>query len=109
MIAITVNIATASDPEQMLVLLSAVLSGAVMGDHCSPISDTTILSSIGARSNHIDHVKTQLPYALLSGSAALCGFLVLGMTESLALAWLAAFALFLVLIAGLKKLYPASA
>jgi len=108
MIAITVNIATASDPEQMLVLLSAVLSGAVMGDHCSPISDTTILSSIGARSNHIDHVKTQLPYALLSGSAALCGFLVLGMTGSLALAWLVSFILFIILIYGLRKLYPAS-
>lgn len=58
MIGITAGIAVETDPAQILVLLSAVLSGAVMGDHCSPISDTTILSSIGAQSNHIDHVKT---------------------------------------------------
>jgi len=51
MIGITAGIAAETDPSQILVLLSAVLSGAVMGDHCSPISDTTILSSIGARSN----------------------------------------------------------
>ncbi|MBU5306319.1 Na+/H+ antiporter NhaC family protein [Clostridioides mangenotii] len=46
---------------------SAVLSGAIFGDHCSPISDTTILSSMGAGCNHLDHVKTQMPYALFTG------------------------------------------
>jgi len=87
MIGITANIAVQTDPTQILVLLSAVLSGAVMGDHCSPISDTTILSSIGARANHIDHVKTQIPYALLSGTAALVGFIMIGYTASLLIAW----------------------
>lgn len=87
MIGITAGIAMETDPTQILLLLSAVLSGAVMGDHCSPISDTTILSSIGAQSNHIDHVKTQIPYALISGVSALVGFLVIGLSESLALAW----------------------
>jgi Na+/H+ antiporter NhaC len=46
---------------------SAVLTGAIFGDHCSPISDTTILSSMGAGCNHLDHVKTQMPYALFTG------------------------------------------
>jgi tetracycline resistance efflux pump len=102
MIGITVGIASETDPSIVLVLLSAVLSGAVMGDHCSPISDTTILSSIGARSNHIDHVKTQLPYALISGSAALVGFLTIGMTGSLALSWLASIAVIVMIIFVLK-------
>ena len=52
-----------ASPEMLLPALAAVLAGAVFGDHCSPISDTTILSSTGAGSNHIDHVVTQLPYA----------------------------------------------
>jgi Na+/H+ antiporter NhaC len=47
--------------------VSAVLAGSVLGDHCSPISDTTILSSLASGSNHIDHVKTQIPYALTVG------------------------------------------
>jgi len=98
MIGITANIALETDVSQILVLLSAVLSGAVMGDHCSPISDTTILSSIGARANHIDHVKTQIPYALLSGVAALVGFLMIGYTTSLLLAWIAATLVFVTLI-----------
>ncbi|HHT50948.1 MAG TPA: Na+/H+ antiporter NhaC family protein, partial [Eubacteriaceae bacterium] len=44
--------------------VGAVLTGAIFGDHCSPISDTTILSSMGAASDHLDHVKTQLPYSI---------------------------------------------
>ena len=64
----------------MLVLLAAgaVLDGAVFGDHCSPISDTTVLSSIGSSCDHLDHVKTQAPYALLSMLvAAVCGYALL--------------------------------
>ena len=59
--------------------LAAVLSGAVFGDHCSPISDTTIMSSMAAASDHVDHVRTQAPYALLCAVVAgLCGFLPAG-------------------------------
>jgi tetracycline resistance efflux pump len=102
MIWITAGIAVETDPSGILILLSAVLSGAVMGDHCSPISDTTILSSIGARSNHIDHVKTQIPYALISGAGALAGFLTIGMTKSLGLAWIASSIVFIAIIFFLK-------
>lgn len=66
----------------MLVCIGAVLSGGIFGDHCSPISDTTILSSTGAGADHIDHVKTQLPYALLNASIAFIGFIVAGITGS---------------------------
>jgi tetracycline resistance efflux pump len=102
MISITVGIAVETDPAQILVLLSAVLSGAVMGDHCSPISDTTILSSIGARSNHIDHVKTQIPYALLSGGASLGGFLTMGITGSLGLSWAVSIAILVTMVLLLR-------
>jgi tetracycline resistance efflux pump len=58
--------------------IAAVISGGVFGDHCSPISDTTIISSMAADCDHIAHVKTQLPYALLSGMIALVLFMLFG-------------------------------
>lgn len=62
-----------------LASVSAVLAGAVFGDHCSPISDTTIMSSLASGSDHIDHVRTQLPYAALVGAVAIvCGYLPVG-------------------------------
>ncbi|NWQ44458.1 Na+/H+ antiporter NhaC family protein [Bacillus sp. EB106-08-02-XG196] len=66
----------------LLVCIGAVLSGGIFGDHCSPISDTTILSSTGAGADHIDHVKTQLPYAFLNATIAFIGFIVAGITGS---------------------------
>ena len=68
--------------------IAAVVSGGVFGDHCSPISDTTVLSSIGATCDHIDHVKTQLPYALTAGAAAIAGYVVAGITGSAAISML---------------------
>ncbi|MBD3287725.1 transporter [candidate division KSB1 bacterium] len=58
--------------------IGATVSGGIMGDHCSPVSDTTCLSSFGAGSDHIDHVTTQAPYALISGILAAIMYLVLG-------------------------------
>jgi Na+/H+ antiporter NhaC len=63
-----------ADPAGMHILYSAtacVLAGAVWGDHCSPISDTTVLSSIASGCDHIEHVRTQMPYALLVGAVAI--------------------------------------
>ncbi len=60
--------AAPNDPHVALVCTSAVLTGAIFGDHCSPISDTTILSAIGSGCDHIEHVNTQLPYALFIGA-----------------------------------------
>ncbi len=58
--------------------ISAILSGAVFGDHCSPISDTTIMSSLASASDHIDHVRTQLPYAMVvAGTAIVTGYLLM--------------------------------
>ncbi|MFR2966495.1 MAG: Na+/H+ antiporter NhaC family protein [Anaerovoracaceae bacterium] len=60
--------------------VSTVLGGATFGDHCSPISDTTILSSLAAGSDHIAHVKTQIPYALTGAAVASVGYLIIGLT-----------------------------
>ncbi|GGQ22253.1 Na+/H+ antiporter NhaC family protein [Shewanella litoralis] len=83
MLPIAADMAMGSDSTMMLPMLAAVLSGAVFGDHCSPISDTTILSSTGASCHHIDHVVTQLPYALITAFISLVGYTVLGFTGSL--------------------------
>jgi Na+/H+ antiporter NhaC len=77
MIPIGLNIALALDVSTSL-FLAAVLSGAVFGDHASPISDTTVVASMASGSDHISHVRTQLPYALISGMIATIAFLVTG-------------------------------
>jgi Na+/H+ antiporter NhaC len=64
------------------VCIGAVLSGGLFGDHCSPISDTTILSATGAGCSQIDHVKTQLPYALFNGACCVLAFVFAGITAS---------------------------
>lgn len=80
LIPIVCNVfADSPDTYQMLVIsIAACLAGAVCGDHCSPISDTTIMASAGAQSNHINHVATQLPYALTAAAVSCFGFLLAG-------------------------------
>ena len=70
-LAIPLCIKAGADMEITLAVSAAVLSGATWGDHCSPISDTTVLSSAGTDCDHIAHVRTQLPYALTAGVIAL--------------------------------------
>lgn len=62
----------------VVAVFAAVAGGGVFGDHCSPLSDTTILSSMGSAADHLDHVKTQLPYALTCGALAAVAYLILG-------------------------------
>ena len=87
LIPIIVPVAQAIDPTGSLIIiaLSATLAGSVFGDHCSPISDTTILSSAGSGCMHIEHVSTQLPYACVIAASALVGYTIAGFTHSLAL------------------------
>lgn len=66
----------------MYATIGAVLSGGLFGDHCSPISDTTLLSSIGGACDHFAHVETQLPYALTVAAASLAGYIAAGFVES---------------------------
>ncbi|WP_273857349.1 Na+/H+ antiporter NhaC family protein [Photobacterium sp. GSS17] len=104
MLPIAGDLAAATDIMLMLPMLGAVLAGSVFGDHCSPISDTTILSSTGARCHHIDHVSTQLPYALAVAVVSTVGFLVLGFTSSLAVSFMSATVMFVVVCAILSWL-----
>ena len=90
--------------------MSACLAGAVCGDHCSPISDTTIMSSAGAQCNHVDHVNTQLPYAALVAGIAAVSYVVAGLCVSLGsvlsciIMWVTALALFAGAVVIIKQI-----
>lgn len=85
LIPIVVEVFQGSDPQLMIISISACMAGAVCGDHCSPISDTTIMASAGAKCNHVDHVSTQLPYALTVAAVSFVTYIVAGFTKS---AWI---------------------
>lgn len=85
---IAANVAMVVDPTLMMPMLAAVLSGALFGDHCSPISDTSILSSTGAGCHLMDHVITQIPYCVMKAIICLAAYLVYGYTRTYALALL---------------------
>ena len=71
-----------SDQTMRIIAVSSVLAGAVCGDHLSPISDTTIMSSSGAQSNHINHVRTQMQYAFVVIAVCVAGYLIAGFTKN---------------------------
>ena len=85
------------------IAVGAVLSGGLFGDHCSPISDTTILSSTGAECDLVGHVKTQLPYAVVNGVIAFAAFIFAGFTRSPLAVVLAAAVLFAVIFVWNKR------
>ena len=85
LIPIVVAVFANSNPQLMIISISACMAGAVCGDHCSPISDTTIMASAGAQCNHVNHVTTQLPYALLAAAVSFVTYIVAGFTQN---AWI---------------------
>ena len=76
LIPIVVAVFEKSSPEMMIISMSACMAGAVCGDHCSPISDTTIMASAGAQCDHVTHVSTQLPYAILAAAVSFVTYIV---------------------------------
>lgn len=82
LIPIVVNCFQNTDYTMMIIAISACMAGAVCGDHCSPISDTTIMSSAGAECEHINHVSTQLPYALTAAAVSAVTYIVAGLSRS---------------------------
>jgi tetracycline resistance efflux pump len=92
LLPIAAEIAVALDPGLLVPVFGAVLAGAIFGDHTSPLSDTTILSSIGSGIHLVDHVTTQLPFALVAAGAAAVGYVALGVTGNAAAGLLAAVA-----------------
>ena len=95
---ILIPIVTAIFPassELLIIGISACCAGAVMGDHCSPISDTTIMSSAGAQCNHIEHVSTQIPYVVTVAAVCFVGFIVAGFVQNFVITWIVSLALLL--------------
>ena len=77
-----------TDPQLMIISMSACMAGAVCGDHCSPISDTTIMASAGAQCFHLNHVNTQLPYAITVAAISAVTFVVAGFTRNMFICWI---------------------
>ena len=78
MIAIAVPLAQSMDGANVTLAIAASIGGGIFGDHCSPTSDTSIISSMATANDHIDHVRTQLPYALIAGALTVLLYLILG-------------------------------
>ena len=85
LIPIVVNVFMNTNPQLMIISISACMAGAVCGDHCSPISDTTIMASAGAQCDHVNHVSTQLPYVIIVAVISFITYIVAGFAQS---AWI---------------------
>jgi Na+/H+ antiporter NhaC len=82
LIPIVVEAFAATNETLMIISISACMAGAVCGDHCSPISDTTIMASAGAQCDHVNHVSTQLPYAIVAAAVSFITYIVAGFSQS---------------------------
>lgn len=106
LIPIVVAVFEKSSPEMMIISMSACMAGAVCGDHCSPISDTTIMASAGAQCDHVTHVSTQLPYAILAAAVSFVTYIVAGFVKT---AWIAlpmGIVLMLIVLFVIKMMNP---
>lgn len=82
LIPIVVEVFASSNHELMIISISACMAGAVCGDHCSPISDTTIMASAGAQCEHVNHVSTQLPYAIVAAAVSFITYILAGFVQN---------------------------
>ncbi len=100
-----VNVTTSGAiPATVIICTSACLAGAVCGDHCSPISDTTIMASTGAQCDHINHVSTQLPYAMTVAAVSLGGYLLAGLVQNVYVVLISSAIVMIGVLMILKKL-----
>ena len=103
-ILIPIVLAAAPSPESTIISVSACMAGAVCGDHCSPISDTTIMASAGAGCNHVNHVNTQLPYALLVAAVSFVAYIVAPFLKTWYAALPVAIVLMLAVLFGMRAI-----
>lgn len=106
LIPIVVAVFEKSSPEMMIISMSACMAGAVCGDHCSPISDTTIMASAGAQCDHVTHVSTQLPYAIVAAAVSFVTYIVAGFVKTAWIALPVGIVLMLVVLLGIKVMNP---
>ncbi|MBO5057328.1 MAG: Na+/H+ antiporter NhaC family protein [Lachnospiraceae bacterium] len=104
LIPIVVAVFSGSNHELMIISISACMAGAVCGDHCSPISDTTIMASAGAQCKHVNHVTTQLPYALIVAAISFVTYLVAGFAQNAFISLPIGILLLLIALVVIKKL-----
>ena len=102
LIPIVVDAFSATDPQLMIIAISACMAGAVCGDHCSPISDTTIMASAGAQCEHVNHVSTQLPYAITAAAVSCVSYIVAGFVRNVVISLIVAIALMLATLSVIK-------
>ena len=102
LIPIVVSVFQNSNPQLMIISISACMAGAVCGDHCSPISDTTIMASAGAQCEHVGHVTTQLPYAVTAAAVSFVTYIVAGFAQSAWISLPVGVVLMLLVLFGLK-------
>ena len=105
LVPIVVEMFKMADEKMMVIAVSAVLAGAVCGDHISPISDTTIMSSAGAQSNHINHVQTQMQYAMVVAAVCVAGYIIAGICKNWLITLVLSAILLVAVLLGIKKLY----
>ena len=91
--------------ELMIIAISACMAGAVCGDHCSPISDTTIMASAGAECNHISHVSTQLPYAMTVAAVSFVSYIISGFVRNWAICLIIGIALMIGTLFAIKTIF----
>ena len=106
LIPIVVAVFEKSSPEMMIISMSACMAGAVCGDHCSPISDTTITASAGAQCDHVTHVSTQLPYAILAAAVSFVTYIVAGFVKTAWIALPVGIVLMLIVLFVIKMMNP---
>ncbi len=102
LIPIVVDAFSATDPQLMIIAISACMAGAVCGDHCSPISDTTIMASAGAQCEHVNHVSTQLPYAITAAAVSCVSYIVAGYVRNVVISLIVAIVLMLATLSVIK-------
>ncbi|OUP65528.1 sodium:proton antiporter [Drancourtella sp. An177] len=105
LIPIVVAVFENSNPTLMIISISACMAGAVCGDHCSPISDTTIMSSAGAQCNHVNHVSTQIPYAVTVASVSFVTYIIAGFVQTAWIALPAGIILMMLVLLVIRKKY----
>lgn len=106
LIPIVVAVFEKSSPEMMIISMSACMAGAVCGDHCSPISDTTIMASAGAQCDHVTHVSTQLPYAVVAAAVSFVTYIIAGFVKTAWIALPAGIVLMLIVLFVIKLKNP---
>ena len=102
LIPIVVDAFSATDPQLMIIAISACMAGAVCGDHCSPITDTTIMASAGAQCEHVNHVSTQLPYAITAAAVSCVSYIVAGYVRNVVISLIVAIVLMLAALSVIK-------